>query len=64
MSQGYKKLKEERKRHHMSCKDMAILLNISPGYYWQVENGTRRLLYDLAVRIAEIFQMKPDDLFY
>ena len=49
---------------NLSYDDMSRMLGLSKSYYWQIENKKRRLFYDLAVKIAEIFQLKPDDLFY
>ena len=43
---------------------MAIKLGISKPFYWQIENGKRNLSYKMAVKIASIFKMKPDDIFY
>ena len=43
---------------------MGRILGISTAYYWQIENKKRRLFYDDAIRIAHIFRLKPDDLFY
>lgn len=43
---------------------MANILNISKTYYWQLENGTRRITYDMAIKIAKFFNMTPDQLFY
>lgn len=39
-------------------------LGISPAYYSQIENKRRRLYYFLAVKMADIFKMTPDELFY
>lgn len=64
MRKNYKKLYLERKRRNLSYEDMSKMLGLSKSYYWQIENKKRRLFYDLAVKIAEIFQLKPDDLFY
>ena len=47
-----------------SDSDMAKMLGISKTFYWQIENGKRKLKYSMAIRIAEIFDLKPDDLFY
>ena len=58
------KLQQYRKRYNYSCQDMADILNISKSFYWQIENGKRRLNYDTALKIAKIFKMKPDNLFY
>ena len=43
---------------------MAEKLEISKPFYCQIENGKRRLTYDMAVRIAQIFKKKPDAIFY
>ena len=43
---------------------MADILKISKTYYWQLENNKRRMSYEMAVKIADIFKLKPDDLFY
>ena len=59
-----KNLKKLRLTNNYSYKDMAFFLDISRSYYWQLENNKSRLYYDIAVRIAEIFKLKPDDIFY
>lgn len=59
-----KKLTEMRKAKNFSYQFMANKLNISKPFYWQIENEKRRLSYSMAVQIAEIFNMKPDELFY
>ena len=43
---------------------MADKLNISKSFYWQIENKKRRLSYETAIKIANIFNTKPDSLFY
>ena len=43
---------------------MARILGISESYYYQIENGKRKLDYIMAVRISAIFKLKPDDMFY
>lgn len=58
------KLKKVRHENKYSCKYMANILNISKTYYWQLENGTRRITYDMAIKIAKFFNMTPDQLFY
>lgn len=60
----YYTLKELRYSKKLTNKDMAERLGISKPFYCQIENGTRRLSYDMAFRIAEIFGKKPDKLFY
>lgn len=58
------KLKELRVKNNLSYQNMADSLGISKAYYWQLENGNRRLFYDLAKEIADKFNLKPDDIFY
>lgn len=60
----FKTLKEIRKNNNLSSKDMAEKLCISKAYYSQIENRTRRLSYDMAIKISEVFNSKPDKIFY
>jgi putative transcriptional regulator len=53
-----------RKSMGFRVSDMAANLNISPSYYCQIELGHRRLYYDMAKKIAHVFKLKPDDIFY
>lgn len=57
------KLQKLRTKHNISIKEMADLLNISYTYYWQIENKKRNLYYNLAIKIAKVFKLKPDDIF-
>lgn len=58
------KLQNLRKAHNMSYETVAKEIGICKAYYCQIENGNRRLYYDLALKIARVFNLKPDDLFY
>ncbi|MGI6325136.1 MAG: helix-turn-helix transcriptional regulator [Bacilli bacterium] len=58
------KLRGIRGKYNLSHKDMSKLLGISKPYYWQIENRKRGLSYQMAVNIAKIFNLKPDDIFY
>lgn len=58
------KLKEMRKSKKIPSKIMAEKLGISVAFYSQIENKNRRLTYDMAVSIANIFKCKPDYIFY
>ncbi len=58
------KLREIRLKNHYTAKYMAEKLNISKPFYSQLENDKRKLTYDMAIRIASIFNTKPDKLFY
>lgn len=59
-----KKLREYRLKNKFTNQFMADSLGISKPYYWQIEHDQKRLRYDMAIKIAEIFHLKPDDLFY
>ena len=59
-----KKLKDLRIKNNLTIKEMANLVGLSPTYYWQIENKKRRLYYEIAKRIAKIFNKKPDEIFY
>ncbi len=58
------KLQNLRKENNMSYEAVAKELGICKAYYWQIENGNRRLYYDLALKIAQVFHKKPDDIFF
>ena len=60
----YNKLKQLRKMNKYTTKEMAEKLNISKPFYSQLENKKRRLSYEMAIKIADIFELKPDDIFY
>ncbi len=56
-------LKRLRKENNFTIYEMASKLGISSSYYSQIENKKRRLYYDFAIKIAAIFNKKPDDIF-
>lgn len=58
------KLKQLRIEHGYNFRQMAELIGISKPFYWQIENNQRRITYELAIRIAKVFDLKPDDVFY
>jgi putative transcriptional regulator len=57
-------LKNKRKEAGITIYDMSRSLGITASFYSQIENGKRRLFYDTAIKISEIFNLYPDDLFY
>ena len=59
-----KKLKELRTINNLTVIEISKIIGISPTYYWQIENKQRRLYYELAVKIAKVFNKKPDEIFY
>ena len=58
------KLKALRQKNNYTMEDMSNKLNITAAYYCLIEHRKRTLYYDLAVKIADIFNMRPDDIFY
>lgn len=58
------KLRDLRLEKGYSYQQMAEKIGICKAYYWQLEHNNRRLYYDIAVKIAKIFDLKPDDIFY
>lgn len=58
------KLKQIRKQHGYTIYQMAEKIGITPSFYSQLENKRRRLFYDMACLIADVFNMKPDEIFY
>ena len=60
----FKTLKKLRKQNNFTSKYMADKLGISKAFYSQLENRTRRLSYDMAIKISKIFNSKPDKIFY
>ena len=60
----FEKLKKLRLQNNFTTKNMADKLNISKPFYSQLENQNRRLSYEMACKIANIFNMEPDDIFF
>lgn len=57
-------LKKMRIEKNLSRREIANLLGISQSYYSKIETGKKRLFYDMAIKIAIIFNTKPDKIFY
>lgn len=57
------KLKKLRLENKWSIKDISEKLNISAAYYCLIENKKRNLSYEMAIKIAQLFNLKPDELF-
>ncbi len=58
------KLEQLRIEHGYTYQQMADMIGVCKSYYWQLEHNNRRLYYDVAKKIAAVFQLKPDDVFY
>ena len=57
-------LKNIRMANNLTYQNMADLLKISKSFYWQIENNSRKLSYEMAVKIAKVFKTTPDKIFY
>ena len=60
----YNKLKMMRIKNKLTAREVAERVGISKPFYCQLENCKRRLSYDTAIKIASVFNVKPDYLFY
>ncbi|WP_277631361.1 helix-turn-helix transcriptional regulator [Atopococcus tabaci] len=60
---SYQKLKDIRDERGETLDQVSKAVGITPQYYWMIENGKRRLNYELAVKIASHFGKEPDDIF-
>ena len=60
----YEKLKKMRLERKYSCAAMAKKISITSAYYYQLEKGLRNLSYNMALKIAAVFDKKPDEIFY
>lgn len=58
------KLKQLRHAKGITTKEMANKLGISKAFYSQLENNKRTISYNMAIKIADIFNKKPDSIFY
>ncbi|MBD9085482.1 XRE family transcriptional regulator [bacterium] len=47
----------------LTIYDMSKKIGISASHYYLIENKKRNLTYEMAIKIANIFQKKPDDIF-
>lgn len=57
------KLKAIRTEKELTYQQVADRIGVSKEYYWMIENGKRRLTYELAVKIANVFKSSPDYIF-
>ncbi|WP_197072019.1 helix-turn-helix transcriptional regulator [Geobacillus kaustophilus] len=63
MNKRREKLISIRKKEGMTLQEVADKVGISKPYYWQIEQGKRGLSYEMAVKIARVFNKRPDDIF-
>jgi putative transcriptional regulator len=59
-----KRLKELRKQHSLSVKDIANMAGISISHYYKIEEGIRNPTLMVAKKIAEILGKNMDEIFF
>ncbi|WP_018249812.1 helix-turn-helix transcriptional regulator [Orenia marismortui] len=52
-----------RKKEDLTQKEVAELLDITRGYYGHIETGRRNPPLKLALKIANLFEKKVEDIF-
>lgn len=60
----YKRLKEERKKHGMTSREMAHAIGVAPSSYSQYENGKREPDVFKIKLITEILEVSADYLLF
>ena len=58
------KLEQLKHEHGLTNRTIAKKLGISHIGYYYFESGKRKISYKMAIKIANIFNLKPDDIFY
>lgn len=58
------RLREERKKNKLNTTKVAKFLGISQSMYSYIEIGRERLSYDIAVKLGDLFNLSPDELFF
>ncbi len=53
-----------RKEKGMNLEDVANRLHVSKAYISMIETGKRSLDYEMAIQMAKIFDIRPDELFF
>ena len=57
------KLRALRKQRGISLRKLGSLLGKSKQYMSELERGNIKLSYDMAMDIADVMGLKPDDIF-
>ncbi len=57
------KLKSIREKRGLTVREISKILKISKSMYSYIENGKKRLTYDMAVSIGDILDLSTNDLF-
>ncbi|MFD2116391.1 helix-turn-helix transcriptional regulator [Paenibacillus yanchengensis] len=56
-------LQKFRQSKGISYQKMAQELGITFQSYWMIENGKRGMSYEMAIKIANILETTPDNIF-
>lgn len=59
-----KKLIELREKNSMTQEEIASMVGISRSFYGHIENSKRNPSYGLAKKIASIFDLSVEDVFF
>lgn len=57
------RLRKIRVKNKMTLRELGVRLGKSKQYMSELERGNIRLTYDMALKIAQVFDATPDDLF-
>lgn len=60
----FENLRRLRICNNMTTKEVSEKVGISKSFYCQIENCKKRLTYENAIKISEVFNVSPDELFY
>jgi len=53
-----------RKERGLNLEDIARELKVSKAYISMIETGKRSLDYEMAIQMARIFNIRPDEIFF
>lgn len=53
-----------RKEKGMNLEDIARELHVSKAYISMIETGKRSLDYEMAIQMAGLFDVRPDEVFF
>lgn len=58
------KFRTLRKEKGMNLEEVARKLRVSKAYVSMIETGKRSLDYEMAIQMAQIFHIRPDEIFF
>ena len=54
------RIREKRKEHKLSQRELAEMVHISPSHLSDIENGKKKIGIDILMRITEALQVSSD----